>query len=44
VYGATPAELDEAITAAEAEYEQAVAGPARRCMAGEAGRGGRASG
>jgi hypothetical protein len=35
VYGATPAELDQAIIAAEAEYEQVVAGPSRRCMAGE---------
>jgi hypothetical protein len=34
VYGATPAGLDEAIAAAEAEYEQVVAGPSRRCLQG----------
>jgi hypothetical protein len=38
VYGKTPAELHEAIIAAEAEYEQVVAGPSRRRLAGEVGR------
>jgi hypothetical protein len=38
VYGATPAELDAAIIAAEAEYERVVAGPSRRRLAGEVAR------
>jgi hypothetical protein len=38
VYGKTPAGLDQAITAAEAEYEQAAAGPGRRRLAGEVAR------